>query len=499
MPMQFARARRWGPHHPRHGWLWPWRRMRDYGDHDVTESTDGPLQVSTLSEAKQRRFGFMRRHGGLVLLIAFDAGTLAVLSWALSFWSFGVFVFVVFYVLGLAQAGLYRSRFTLSVLNDLPVIASRFLIAAALAYLVFATLGNNDLLNTPVQAWVVAFVVLVLSRATSYAFIRYMRRNRLLGKPTLIVGCGRVGIALAHALLRERDSGLEPLGFVDSPPPEMTLERPLPLLGPTADLVPLIEAYDVSYVLVAFTHVPESELVGIIRSADRQAANIAVVPRLYELTSARGQTDVISDIPLTRLSRLAFRSPLWRVKRLLDIAISLFAIVVLSPLLLMLALVNRIVDGPKVIFRQERVGVDGRTFNLYKFRSLRPADSTESATKWNISNDDRVSWFGKILRKSSLDELPQLVNILRGDMSIVGPRPERPHFAEQFQAMYPYYDSRHRVPCGLTGWAQIHGLRGDTSIAGRARYDNFYIENWSLWLDFKIVLRTVFSLTRGAG
>ena len=465
----------------------------------MSQHTSEPDSPAVRADGNQRQRGFFRRHGALILLVGFDAGALAGLSLVLSFWSIGVFAFVIFYVFGLAQAGLYRSRFTLSVLNDLPLIASRFLIAAALAYLLLATFGYVDLLNTPVQAWTVAFLVLVLSRAAAYAFIRYMRRNRLLGKPTLIVGCGRVGISLAHALLRERVCGLEPLGFVDSPPPEMTLERPLPLLGGTSELAALIEEYDASHVLVAFTHVPESELVGIIRSADRLAANISVVPRLFELTSARGQTDVISDIPLTRLSRSAFRSPLWQVKRLLDIVISLFSLVVLSPILVGLAVVNRIVDGPHVIFRQERVGVDGRTFNLYKFRSLRPADSTESATKWNISNDDRVSWFGKLLRRSSLDELPQLLNILRGDMSIVGPRPERPHFADQFQAMYPYYDSRHRVPCGLTGWAQIHGLRGDTSIAGRARYDNFYIENWSLWLDVKIVLRTVFTLTRGAG
>ena len=182
-----------------------------------------------------------------------------------------------------------------------------------------------------------------------------------------------------------------------------------------------------------------------------------------------------------------------------DVVAAGLALLILSPLLLVLALVDRIVDGPGVIFRQERIGVDGKPFELLKFRSLRPATSSESATMWNIKHDDRVSWFGKFLRKSSLDELPQLINILRGDMAIVGPRPERPHFTEQFSEMYPYYGSRHRVPCGLTGWAQIHGLRGDTSIAGRARYDNYYIENWSLWLDIKIVLRTISSLTRGSG
>ena len=136
---------------------------------------------------------------------------------------------------------------------------------------------------------------------------------------------------------------------------------------------------------------------------------------------------------------------------------------------------------------------------MLKFRSMRPATETESATNWNIKNDDRLSWFGKFLRRSSLDELPQLWNILRGDMSLVGPRPERPHFVEQFSSEFKRYDARHRVPCGLTGWAQIHGLRGDTSIPERVRYDNYYIQNWSLWLDVKIILRTLTAFMKGSG
>lgn len=190
---------------------------------------------------------------------------------------------------------------------------------------------------------------------------------------------------------------------------------------------------------------------------------------------------------------------MWKLKRVVDMLVSGIAILLLSPLLAILALVDRIVDGPGVIFRQERVGLDGRTIEVMKFRSLRPASEEESATNWNIKHDDRVSWYGKFLRRSSLDELPQLFNIWRGDMSLVGPRPERPHFVREFAQLYPFYGSRHRVPCGLTGWAQVNGLRGDTSIKERARYDNFYIENWSVWLDIKIMLRTITTLTKGSG
>jgi lipopolysaccharide/colanic/teichoic acid biosynthesis glycosyltransferase len=152
-----------------------------------------------------------------------------------------------------------------------------------------------------------------------------------------------------------------------------------------------------------------------------------------------------------------------------------------------------------VIFRQQRVGCDGLHFALLKFRSMRPVNDAESQTQWNIATDRRLGPVGRILRKTSLDELPQLVNILRGDMSLVGPRPERPHFVQEFGDLYQGYAARHRVPSGLTGWSQVNGLRGDTSIHDRAKFDNFYIENWSLWLDLKILLRTIVSIVKSPG
>jgi len=143
-----------------------------------------------------------------------------------------------------------------------------------------------------------------------------------------------------------------------------------------------------------------------------------------------------------------------------------------------------------VIFRQPRVGRHGVVFDCLKLRSLRPADELESATNWSVASDLRVSRVGRFLRRTSIDELPQLWNIIRGDMTLVGPRPERPHFVDKFSSEYDRYAHRHRVQAGLTGLAQVSGLRGDTSIADRARYDNYYIEHWSLWLDVKILIRT---------
>jgi lipopolysaccharide/colanic/teichoic acid biosynthesis glycosyltransferase len=155
--------------------------------------------------------------------------------------------------------------------------------------------------------------------------------------------------------------------------------------------------------------------------------------------------------------------------------------------------------GPPIFFRQERIGRYGKPFELIKFRSMRPASEHEAQTNWSIAHDRRVSPIGRFLRRTSLDELPQLWNILRGDMTVVGPRPERPYFVERFSAEHPGYAMRHRVPVGLTGLAQVSGLRGDTPISDRARFDNYYIENWSLWLDVKVLLRTVSEVFRGGG
>ena len=168
----------------------------------------------------------------------------------------------------------------------------------------------------------------------------------------------------------------------------------------------------------------------------------------------------------------------------------------LSPVLLACAVAVRLETGPGVIFRQARVGLEGRTFTLFKFRSLKPVDSAESATQWSIDQDQRLGPVGRFLRRTSLDELPQLVNVLRGDMSLVGPRPERPFFVQEFSKATVRYDERHRVQTGLTGWAQVHDLRGDTSIDARVRFDNYYIENWSLWTDLKIMCRTVLAIVR---
>lgn len=400
------------------------------------------------------------------------------------------------------EGGLHRSRLTLSVLDDLPRVVRRWLVAAAIAVTgqtLWMSSGQDLGVGRPFLAGALTMGAAVIGlRAAGYPLVRTLRARGLATHRTVIVGAGRVGNQVADILRSHPEYGLEPIGFVDADPPRAG-SLPLPVLGGPQELTQVLRTWEVHDVVVAFSSLKESEMVSLIRTCDRHKCELFVVPRLFELQEVTGDMDAAWGFPLVRLRRATYRSSAWRIKRVVDVLVSATALLLLAPVLTMIALAVRLDGGPGVLFRQERVGVDGRHFELFKFRSLRPATDVESATTWNVARDPRLSRLGRFLRKSSLDELPQLVNILRGDMSLVGPRPERPFFVDQFRAVYPSYEARHRVPSGLTGWAQVHGLRGDTSIADRSRFDNYYIENWSLWLDLKIIVRTVGSLMRGWG
>ncbi len=403
-----------------------------------------------------------------------------------------------------ALGGLYRSRLAPSILDDLPQISGRLLVVLALTMTAQLTLNQlrweYELVDWKLLiATAVTGVVGVCLRATAYSLVRHARRTGRIAHRTLILGAGRVGTYLAESLSSHPEYGLQPIGFLDIEPPRDAATPSHRILGRPEQLVQVLLDHQVRNVVVAFGSMPESEMVGIIRTCDRLHCEIFVVPRLFELHHVGDDMDTAWGMPLIRLRRAAYRTRAWQVKRAVDIFVSTFALLLLSPLLLLVALAVRLEGGPGVLFRQERVGLDGRHFELLKFRSLKPVDDSESATNWSIAHDNRLGPVGRFLRRSSVDELPQLLNILRGDMSLVGPRPERPHFVATFRRQHPHYVARHRVPCGLTGMAQVNGLRGDTSIAERARFDNYYIENWSLWLDVKILLRTAMSVIRAEG
>jgi exopolysaccharide biosynthesis polyprenyl glycosylphosphotransferase len=308
------------------------------------------------------------------------------------------------------------------------------------------------------------------------------RRGRLL-EPTLVLGAGPTGQLIARTLQARPSYGLGPVGFVDRIP---THERlPLPLLGSPEELDEVIRRHGIGCVILGFGPTEEADLVEIVRTCDAPDVSFFVLPRFFELgLQSEGSSSDVRGFPLVPL-RLAPR-PL-HAKRAFDVVVGGLLLLLTLPLMGLGVLAVRLAGPGPIIFRQERIGRNGETFEMLKLRSLHPGRDDGT---WGL-DEDRVTWAGRILRPTHLDELPQLINVLRGDMSIVGPRPERPMFVQEFGQQFPRYLDRHRVPVGLTGLAQVNGLWGESSIEERARVDNRYIESWSLRQDLAILLRTV--------
>jgi exopolysaccharide biosynthesis polyprenyl glycosylphosphotransferase len=398
-----------------------------------------------------------------------------------------------FVVACLALAGTYRRRLTLSMLDVAPRVAAAAAIGVVLATI--AAGGRIEAGDLLVAAGIACFAALA-GRFVAYAFERRLRRAGLLQRRTVVVGAGTVASALTQRMLDEPECGLEPVMVLEGAPlPSLIepLDVPVRVLDNSLRTVLTTERIDTA--VIAFPHFGEAHLLDLVRDCDRLDCEILVVPRLWEVSRVSGNMDRVGAIPVQHIRGPMQRNLTWHIKLFGGRCLALAALVALSPLMAILAAAVHLSDrSAPVLFRQTRVGLDGREFEVLKFRSMSPANECESQTTWTIAGDPRIGPLGRILRASSLDELPQLWNIVRGDMTLVGPRPERPHFVEEFSASIPGYGARHRVPVGLTGWAAINGFRGDTSIEQRARYDNFYITNWSLWFDVKIIVRTVWAL-----
>ncbi|MCW2599995.1 MAG: exopolysaccharide biosynthesis polyprenyl glycosylphosphotransferase [Frankiales bacterium] len=394
--------------------------------------------------------------------------------------------------------GLYRSRLTLSLLDDLPALLGRGLVAVAVASVLgtLPRLGGTSF--TPPRGALVGVLLIVVARGAVYGLVVAGRSRLWIGHRALVVGAGTVGAQVVDVLREYPKYGLRPVGFLDSRPLLAPERRTVPVLGGLADLESVISYEGAQVVIISFGWSRDPEMVSLLRTCGKLDCELLFVPRLFEL-GVYGDLDHVRGIPLARLRRLALSPTARVVKRTVDVVVALISLAFLAPCLLLIAAAVRIETGPGVIFRQVRVGIDGKPFVLLKFRSMPRVDEHESATLWSVAHDRRIGPVGRAIRATSLDELPQLWNVLRGDMSLVGPRPERPHFVEQFARTYPQYMARHRVPSGLTGLAQVHGLRGDTPLEERVRFDNAYIESWSLWLDVKTLLRTIPQLASRAG
>jgi exopolysaccharide biosynthesis polyprenyl glycosylphosphotransferase len=390
-----------------------------------------------------------------------------------------------------AARGLYRRRIAMAVLDDLPVIATGVLIALGPTTAIALAVEPSTLGKVLLSAAGV-LVAATVGRALAYSLILRRRVNGRSARPTVMVGAGTAAESLARRVRAHPESGLRLVGRLTTR--DNRQRGSIPLLGTTRELPDIARQRQVTDVVIGYGGMSAAELVDVVRDCERANLEIYVVPRLFELHSPRDVDDHIWGLPLVRLRSPAQRLLTWRLKRAFDVVVATCGLLIASPVLLGVALAVRIELGRGILFRQTRIGQLGRPFDMMKFRSL----PVGNGASWAVP-EEQLGPVGRCIRRYSLDELPQLFNVLRGDMSLVGPRPERPEYVHEFTAAIPRYLHRHRLPAGLTGLAAVNGLRGDTSIEDRVQFDNWYIDNWSFWLDMKILLRTLQAVLRGAG
>ena len=297
-----------------------------------------------------------------------------------------------------------------------------------------------------------------------------------------------------NLLKARRNSGYELVGIVTE-----TVgidESAVPFLGESQDILALVQKHRLDTIFISSLAVPNGVILQILHACKGVPVQINVLPELSEFITGGTNITFFEGIPVLQLRETPMQGVHGIVKRLIDIVFSLLALIVLSPLMLTIAAAIRLTSPGKAIFRQERVGRAGKRFNIYKFRSMRADAEEKVGHVWAEADDPRQTSLGKFLRRWSLDELPQFFNVLKGDMSLVGPRPEMSGLIDTFSESIPHYLARQRVKSGMTGWAQVNGLRGNTSLEERISYDRYYIENWSLGLDIKIILKTLWAIKK---
>ena len=344
--------------------------------------------------------------------------------------------------------------------------------------------------------WALFFVLNVFFTYSSREGVRWLLERRWRAgiglKRVLIAGSGDLGRMVADRIIQHRELGYQVVGFVDDRAAGDHIGyRGLPLLGTLEDVADVARRERVDHLYVALPLEEHSKLLDLVELTNREFIDIKVVPDLLQFIALRARLEDLDGLPVINLNDVPLQGFNSWLKRLIDIVLSAVALALLTVPMALIALVVKWTSPGPVFYRQERMGLDGKGFTVYKFRSMYHDAEEGSGPIWARDDDPRATTLGRWLRRFDLDELPQFWNVLRGDMSIVGPRPERPFFVEQFKHRIPQYMLRHKVKAGITGWAQVNGWRGNTSLEKRIEYDLYYIENWSVTLDLKIMWLTV--------
>ncbi len=344
----------------------------------------------------------------------------------------------------------------------------------------------------PFYDWATTLACVMGLRLTHRAIWGALWRAGLARARVLIVGAGPAGQDLVTRIHRRPELGYAIVGLVDDTPAR-SRARGVPIVGRTSELGDLVDDLHVDEVIIAMPEATRQALIGLISQVHREGVSIRMLPDVFQLMAGEMQISALDGLPLLSVRDVALRG--WRqtLKRGFDVVVSVAILIALAPLMVVLGILIKLESPGPAFYVQERMGLDARPFPMLKFRSMRIGAEADSGAVWARREDPRRTRVGRFMREHNLDELPQFINVLLGHMSIVGPRPERPEFVAEFRRHMPRYMERHREKGGITGWAQVNGLRGNTSIEARTQYDLYYIENWSLLLDVKIILKTVLS------
>ncbi|MGB5456803.1 MAG: undecaprenyl-phosphate glucose phosphotransferase [Gammaproteobacteria bacterium] len=388
----------------------------------------------------------------------------------------------------------WRGSSTLSEIKQLSM--AWVMVALTLTLLAFITKSGADYSRSWMIIWfAVGWVALVGSRVVLRYVLRYLRSSGFNHRHIVIVGTGDQAAIVADRLKKSTWFGLEISAFFSSGkvsgymPPWFKDKK---IITEYEDLRRHVDENDVDQVWISLPHSEEQTIRDVIHVLEDSPAGIRYVPDIFEYQLMHHSLSEVAGVPVVNISYSAIDGANKVLKTVEDYVLASLLLIFASPLMLLIAIGVKFSSPGPVLYRQKRVGWNGKEFTMLKFRSMPVTAERDTGPIWASKMDNRATPFGAVLRKTSLDELPQLFNVLRGEMSLIGPRPERPVFVEQYKDKIPHYKNKHLVKAGLTGWAQVHGWRGNTCLHTRIEHDLYYIENWSLWLDIKIIILTIF-------
>jgi Undecaprenyl-phosphate glucose phosphotransferase len=388
---------------------------------------------------------------------------------------------------------LYSSRRVKSLFNEFISITTSLSIGTSLFIMVLYTIKETDYS----RKYIIVFFALCVIFCTAERFaIRYslrtLRKNGFNQKHIILIGYSPLAIEFINTINKNKYYGYNIIGIVDDNITEGDVTHPIALFGKTSEIENIINLHNSADVIITLPLTEYSKLEKIVSACEKAGVKTSIIPDYYKIIPARPYIDEVDNLPIINVRYIALDNiGSAMLKRIFDIIVSTIAIILFLPFFILIPIIIKITSPGPIIFKQDRIGYNKKKFAMYKFRSMKIQQQNDSNTKWTSENDPRKTAFGNFLRKTSLDEIPQLFNVLKGEMSLIGPRPEREYYVEKFKETIPKYMIKHQVRPGITGWAQVNGWRGDTSIEKRIEYDLYYIENWSFWLDVKIVFFTI--------